>query len=215
MNITKKEFIKIDNKFDEYNNKTNDSFKYIKGKEKIILSAPHSVSHFRKGKIKAKDSHTGTIAILLQNALNCNCIYKTKNCNDDANYDIENNLYKNELIEIINKNQIKFLLDIHGAKEGQGFDIDVGTSNYNNLNNKKDYASQIVKLGKKYNLNVTIDKVFKASTLHTIANSINAQTKVPCMQIEISKKYRNLENFDNVKVLLNFLEEFLKKILIN
>lgn len=215
MNITKKEFIKIDNKFDEYNNKTNESFKYIKGKEKIILSAPHSVSHFRKGKIKAKDSHTGTIAILLQNALNCNCIYKTKNCNDDANYDIENNLYKNELIEIINKNQIKFLLDIHGAKEGQGFDIDVGTSNYNNLNNKKDYASQIVKLGKKYNLNVTIDKVFKASTLHTIANSINAQTKVPCMQIEISKKYRNLENFDNVKVLLNFLEEFLKKILIN
>lgn len=215
MNITKKEFIKIDNKFDEYNNKTNESFKYIKGKEKIILSAPHSVSHFRKGKIKAKDSHTGTIAILLQNALNCNCIYKTKNCNDDANYDIENNLYKNELIEIINKNQIKFLLDIHGAKEGQGFDIDVGTSNYNNLNNKKDYASQIVKLGKKYNLNVTIDKVFKASTLHTIANSINAQTKVSCMQIEISKKYRNLENFDNVKVLLNFLEEFLKKILIN
>lgn len=215
MNITKKEFIKIDNKFDEYNNKTNESFKYIKGKEKIILSAPHSVSHFRKGKIKAKDSHTGTIAILLQNALNCNCIYKTKNCNDDANYDIENNLYKNELIEIINKNQIKFLLDIHGAKEGQGFDIDVGTSNYNNLNNKKDYASQIVKLGKKYNLNVTIDKVFKASTLHTIANSINAQTKVPCMQIEISKKYRKLENFDNVKVLLNFLEEFLKKILIN
>lgn len=215
MNITKKEFIKVDNKFDEYNNKINESFEYIEGNEKIILSAPHSVSHLRKGKIKAKDSHTGTIAILLQNALNCNCIYKTKNCNDDANYDIENNEYKTKLAEIIRKKQIKFLVDIHGAKEGYDFDIDVGTANYSNLNNKEEYANQIVELGKKYNLNVTIDKVFRASTLHTIANSINEQTKVPCMQIEISKVYRNLENFDNIKIVLNFLEEFLKKILIN
>ena len=30
MNITKKEFIKVDNKFDEYNNKINESFEYIK-----------------------------------------------------------------------------------------------------------------------------------------------------------------------------------------
>ena len=215
MNITKKEFIKVDNKFDEYNNKINESFEYIEGNEKIMISAPHSVSHFRKGKIKAKDSHTGTIAILLQNALSCNCIYKTKNCNDDANYDIEENEYKTKLAEIIRKKQIKFLVDIHGAKEGYDFDIDVGTDNYSNLNNKKEYANQIIELGKKYNLNVTIDKVFRASTLHTIAKSISEQTKVPCMQMEISKEYRNLENFDNIKIILNFLEEFLNKILVN
>ena len=107
MNITKKEFIKVDNKFDEYNNKINESFEYIEGNEKIMISAPHSVSHFRKGEIKAKDSHTGTIAILLQNALSCNCIYKTKNCNDDANYDIEENEYKTKLAEIIRKKWCK------------------------------------------------------------------------------------------------------------
>ena len=151
----------------------------------------------------------------MQNVLNCNCIYKTKNCNDDANYDLENNEYKNKLAEIIKKKQIKFLLDIHGAKEGQGFDIDVGTFNYKNLNNKKEYANKIVELGKKYNLNITVDKVFKASTLHTIANSINKQTKVPCMQIEISKKYRDVENFDRINTVLKFLEEFLKNIITN
>ena len=43
MNITKKEFIKVDNKFDEYNNKINESFEYIEGNEKIMISAPHSV----------------------------------------------------------------------------------------------------------------------------------------------------------------------------
>ena len=106
-------------------------------------------------------------------------------------------------------------MDIHGAKEGYDFDIDVGTDNYSNLNNKKEYANQIIELGKKYNLNVTIDKVFRASTLHTISKSISEQTKVPCMQMEISKEYRNLENFDNIKIILNFLEEFLKKILVN
>ena len=119
MEITKKEFININNKFDEYKIKEEKAFEYIEGKEKIIVSAPHSVRQIRNGNIKGKDSCTGTIAILLQKQLNCYCLYKTKNCNDDANYDIENNPYKDKIIDLVEKNNINFLLDIHGAKDGQ------------------------------------------------------------------------------------------------
>ena len=68
---------------------------------------------------------------------NCYCIYKTKNNNDDANYDLENNNYKEELLKIINKNKIKLLLDIHGASDKYGFGIDIATDNEINLNDKE------------------------------------------------------------------------------
>ena len=52
MEITKKEFININNKFDEYKIKEEKAFEYIEGKEKIIVSAPHSVRQIRNGNIK-------------------------------------------------------------------------------------------------------------------------------------------------------------------
>ncbi len=214
MEITKKEFTNINNRFDEYKIKEAKAFDVIEGRERIILSAPHSVRQLRNGNIKGKDSCTGTIAILLQQQLNCYCIYKTKNCNDDANYDIENNPYKDKIIDLIDKNNINFLLDIHGAKDGQEFDIDVGTANLSNLNGQNKYIEDFIKIGEKYNLNITIDKVFKAETLHTVANTISIETKIPCMQIEIAKKYRDIDQFNNIKIMLNFLEEYLRKILV-
>lgn len=59
MEITKNEFININNKFDEYKIKEEKAFKYIEGKQKIIVSAPHSVRQIRNGNIKGKDSCTG------------------------------------------------------------------------------------------------------------------------------------------------------------
>ena len=100
MEITKREFKIINNKFDEFKANTNKSFDILKGKEKVFLSAPHSVRQLRNGIIKGKDSCTGTIAITLQKAINCYCIYKTKNCDDDANYDIENNSILEATFEI-------------------------------------------------------------------------------------------------------------------
>ena len=213
MKITKSEFEIINKKFDEYNEKNAESFKYIKGKEKIILSAPHSVSQIRNGRIKGKDIATGAIAISLQKSLNCYCIYKTRNDNDDANYDIEKNPYKDKLLEIIEKENIKFLLDIHGAKASQGFDIDIATNDLKNINGKTEYVTDFINLGKKYGINnITVDKVFKASTLHTIAYTISEKLKIPCLEIELSKEYRDVKIFKNIQILLNFLEEYLSAI---
>lgn len=213
MKLTKTEFQLVNNKFDEYKNKSNKSFEYIQGKNNILISAPHSVSQFRNGKIKGKDMCTGTIAITLQKSLNCHCIYKTKNYNDDANYDIENNTYKDKILEVIKERNIKFLLDIHGAKNYQGFDIDIGTNNLKTLRSQTGYAYDFRKLGKEYGiLNITIDKIFKASTLNTISNYISEKAEIPCMQIEISKEYRDIENFSKLETLLNFLEDYLKRI---
>lgn len=211
MEITKEKFKEIEKEFNN-NAKTKTNFRYIKGKRPIILSAPHSVRQNREGKIKGKEFCTGSIAILLQRELNCFCIYKQKNCNDDVGYDIFNNKYRYKIMEEVNNKEIQFLLDIHGAKDKYGFDIDVGTNNLRNLNGHDEYINDFLRIGEKYNLNITVDKQFKADTYRTISNSVALVNKIPCLQIEISKEYRNIRNFSKIKLILNFLEEYLKSI---
>ncbi len=59
--IEKEEIInylkKIENKFsaNDYNGKDSREFEIIEGKVPIMLYAPHSVNHFRNGKIKYCD----------------------------------------------------------------------------------------------------------------------------------------------------------------
>ena len=43
----------------------NTSINIIKGKEKIILSAPYSVLHMRENSIRPRETRTGTIVLTL------------------------------------------------------------------------------------------------------------------------------------------------------
>lgn len=215
MNINKKNFVKLNKKFDEFSkeNEKNKSFETIKGKMPILISAPHSVRQIRNGKIKGKDIYTGPIAIVLQQETNCHCIYKTKNNNDDANYDIENNTYKQEILKIIKQNNIKLLLDIHGASDEHGFGVDIATGERKNLNGNEKAIEILVGILKKHNIeNIEIDKVFKAKSIHTICKTIAEKTSIPCIEIEIAKKFRDINNFSNISKIIEALKEYIIEI---
>ena len=63
------------------------SFEIINGKEKIILSAPHSVKHVRENSIRLGETKTATIVRVLSKKHNTYGIYKnSKDCNNDANW---------------------------------------------------------------------------------------------------------------------------------
>lgn len=53
------------------------SFKFLPGTIPIILSAPHSVRHFREGKMKAHDFYTGAIVKNLHLLTSCHVVYST------------------------------------------------------------------------------------------------------------------------------------------
>lgn len=197
-----KEKIRFDNK--------EKSFFAIKGKIPVILSAPHSVKQLREGKIKEAENQTGAIVSILAEKTGCFAIYKTYNNQDDANYDIENNEYKEEIKHIVKENNIKLLLDIHGARDEYNFDIDLGTAYGENINNNTEILEKLKSYLKKNKIeNVTENKTFKADSIRTISKYINEETKIPCIQLEISWKYRDLNNLDNVKRLIKALEEFI------
>lgn len=203
-------------KFDEYENKPlkeEQTFEVIEGKIPVLLSAPHSVRQLREGKIKGKDRYTGAITIELAKQTNSFAIYKTYNNQDDASYDIENNEYKEKVLELIDKHNIKVFLDIHGAKDTDEFDVDIGTDEKRNLNGKTQILENLIKnLKEKGITKIGIDKKFKACTMHTLTKKIVSSTNIACMQIEITRKYRDLEQVEKMEKIINAIKSWIKEI---
>ena len=202
-------------KFDEYQNKPSKdekTFEVIEGKIPVLLSAPHSVRQLREGKIKGKDRYTGAITIELAKQTNSFAIYKTYNNQDDASYDIENNEYKEKVLELIDKHNIKVFLDIHGAKDTDEFDVDIGTDEKRNLNGNTQILESLIKNLKEKGIHkIGIDKKFKACTMHTLTKKIASSTKIACMQIEITRKYRDLEQVEKMGKVVNAIKSWIQE----
>ena len=95
----------------------------------VMVSAPHSVSQTRAGRIKQAEPQTGALALLLRENLKCPVICKTANSGDDANFDMVSS-YKTALAEYIKNNEIAFLLDLHQLSQKREIAIDIGTGSW-------------------------------------------------------------------------------------
>lgn len=209
------EKLKIYNReFDEERLKEDlSSFQYKIGKYPILLSAPHSVSQWRNKKRKAKEGYTGAFVKYLAEKKGCFSIYKTNNAQDDANYDIEHNLYKEKIIELVETYKIKVLIDFHGAKDTYGFDIELGTDNGRNLNGNKYIVDLIKESFTLYDIiKIQENNPFKADSMHTISKTIATKLKIPCIQIEIASKYRQEKNEEEIRKMIQAFEIFLDRL---
>lgn len=132
---TKETFYSIHKKRKEFvdNNKNKDHI-ILKGTNNILISSPHGVSQIRLGKYKSCEIGSLSTALFLKNNTNCFLIAKTKNNNDDANFD-EVSLYKNSIRNLIKTNQINYIIDIHGLGSKRNCDINLGTHLGNNISN--------------------------------------------------------------------------------
>lgn len=175
----------------------NHSFEIIDGDLPIMISAPHSVSQTRNNKIKVAETSTGILAKMLHDELNCPIIYKTRNCNDDANYD-KKSPYKEALLDYIKEHQIMFLIDLHQLSPTRDIIIDIGTGGFKNISNM-DFINIFIKSFSKRNIGIIeIDKPFKASMPYTICSYISSRSNIPCLQLEINTKVLSALKFETV-----------------
>ncbi len=210
MNELKKQILFYNNKIVQNGNK---SFEIEEGTIPIILSAPHCVPQSRNGRIKQAEGETGAIVQILAQKTGCYAIFKTSHQNDDANYDIDKNIYKENLREIIKRKNIKLLLDFHGAKNENAFDIEIGTDEGKNINQEIYIVIELKeKLKHQGIFNIVENQKFKASSIHTISKYIHETTNISCIQLEITGRYRHLEYLDGIKKLIMGMEEFIETI---
>lgn len=206
--------LQLENIFRNESFETDETFTFVQGDIPIIISAPHSVKHFREGKEKVGEFMTGALAIALNKSTGCSIIYKTKNDFTDPNYDQKHD-YKTELIDLIDKYQIKMLIDLHIMSDTREPDIEIGTGTLKNINFDKNLLSIFTSIFQKANIQkVIVDKFFTAGNPNTVSSSIHAATKIPCVQIEINWRLLSLDSKDNkVTTVIQVLESICQELL--
>ena len=192
-------------------NKNNDTT-VIEGTSNILISAPHGVSQVRLGKYKFKEIGSVTTALALQEMTNCFLVAKTKNSNDDANFDI-NCHYRKVVDALIQKNNIKFLIDLHGLSKKQNCDINFGIHLGKNIENNTAIFNKLKTAMLKSGFTVSVDQPFMGGYQTISGYFKNKYPDIWTIQIEINCSITNeLENYEKFCELLNILSVWISSI---
>ena len=194
---------------------TEKSYIVIKGKEKIILSAPHSVMHQRGKEVRPRETRTGAIVKVLSKHCKTYGIYKSKNEYNDANWDKKCE-YKKAVQDLIKREKIKALIDFHGMSAYRKQDICIGINGGKSIKNQFYIIEAMKEIFNKYGfINVGIDEPFAAGYKYCVSNYISRKQHILAFQIEINLKYRSSKYSDYAKYneLLKALEEIIKLVI--
>jgi len=196
---------------------TNDHTTILNENSKVLISCPHAVSQVRNGIRKFSEIGAATTVLELNYRTNANFIIKTKNNFDDANFDIESP-YKQSVLGIVKKYDIKYFLDFHGLGAHREMDINLGCNFGQNIKPNEKAFDSLVKMLTSNGFSVTVDTPFKAGG-NTVSNFVRENTNIFALQIEIncgltnnskhSKKFNLL--IDIFEDYINYLEKIAKK----
>lgn len=190
--------------------KSHDNLTYISksGKAPIILTAAHTMLQLKEnGEYKYPELYTKAIAMYVAEKTDCHFLIKNKDTGVDSN-SVENDVFKNMLLENIKDNNIKLVIDLHGAKNDRNFDVELGT-----LNNLSSDYSTIKELIDSFNenkiLNIEINNPFKGGA---ITQKVFSETSCDVIQIEINANFRNIEKPEKIiqicDSLINFILQY-------
>lgn len=179
----------------------------LKGVVPILFSAPHSICQTNQdGKTKLKEPYTKAISLFLNKNCNTFSMFKNNDTGIDSNKDNYDN-YNIEMRRLVKKYNIKLVVDLHGASKERNFDLEFGT-----LNNLTSDFSTIKELEDAFRKNgfknISYNNHFKGGA---ITKGIYALDDVDVIQIEINGKYRDYNNLELLKCLVDSLMIFVKK----
>ena len=196
---------------DEINELENSYYKddYIikNGSIPILFTSPHTMRQIRSDEsIKLREPYTKAIALYLNKYYDVNCMIKINDTGEDANRD-NNDIFKKELIKYVKENNIRLVIDLHGASINHDFDIEFGT-----LNNLSADFSTIKELEESFTengiMNISHNDPFKGGA---ISQYLYGLDDVDAIQLEINARYRDYNNLDNLKRLCDSLSNFIKQ----
>ena len=179
----------------------------IKGNVPILFSAPHTIYQFREdGTIKLSEPYTKAISLYLNKYYNTYSIIKNKDTGIDSNKD-NYDKYNVELRRLIKDNNIKLVIDLHGASRERNFDIEFGT--LNNLSADFSTIKELEEAFKENGIsNIAHNEPFKGGA---ITQGIYALDDVDVIQIEINRMYRDENNIELLQKIIQSLEKFINQ----
>lgn len=185
---------------------------FLKGSRKILITCPHSTVHQRKGKRKIMELYTAAIGTILHSQTDCCCLYTNRIQKSDPNY-YEDSEFKKTVKKVIQDQNIKFVLDIHGTGSRRKYDIYPGTGKENEflLGNDK-ILEMLYSNAKLHDISVGSLDIFPAVRQMTVTKFVAREIKTPSMQLEINRRMRVPDGSGNFTRTVKLLNGFLKDI---
>ena len=165
------------------------NLKVINGEKNILLSAPHCVLHTRENSTRPAETKTKDIVKTLAHNQDTFGIYKLKGEHNDANWDKECT-YKAKVVELVNEQNIKSLIDFHGMAAHREQDICIGINDGKNIYGYANLTGDMVKIFKEHGItNVSVDDPFAARHEYCVSTYTASKCSIPTFQIEINCRY--------------------------
>lgn len=172
----------------------------------VLLTAVHTMKQTREdGTIKLNEPFTKAICRYVSDKIGASCFIKIKDTGIDSN-SLDVDEYKEKLIKIISDNDIKLVLDLHGASSDKDFDVEFGT-----LDNLSAKYLTIKKLEKSFYkngiTNIKFNDPFKGGG---VTQYIYSETDIDAIQLEINRNFRDVEEIDKLKSVCDSIVDFIK-----
>jgi hypothetical protein len=193
--------LEADIRYQEYTKQNAADFIYKPGLVPVLLSAPHGTVHTRLDKPKQEDEYTSGFAQLVAEMTDAHVIFARYRSQTDPNW-YSDAPYKNRIREVVEKEAIRFVLDIHGVAEHRKFGIALGTLHGKSCPNHRDI---IIRILKKFGFSqdaaevlhrLDLDRGFTAEGImggETITRFVWEDLAVPAAQFELHPSLRIVE----------------------
>lgn len=192
----------------ELENKEFDDIMIFKiGSIPVLFTAPHTMEQVhRDGYIKNSEPFSKAIALYLNKKCDSSYLIKIKDTDLDSNRD-NHDEFKKLLFDIVKENDIKLVIDLHGADHNRDFDVEFGTMNnlsvdYTTL---KELEEAFVHNGI---VNIKYNEPFRGGAITQYLYNIK---DVDVIQIEINGRYRDINHLDELENLCNAIIYFVKE----
>ena len=208
-------------------------FLYLERRNDILLTATHATWHFRyawKGKnrrklgdwLKLQDINTGVLACYLSKRVGCSALIQLYTAWLDPNF-YRDAFLRNKLREILKSGEIKFILDLHGLSKDREADFDIidmfglALLPFNALEIRKSLKNRLISAGYDVGVNRYFNGGLNLQFQHTIVKEVSQEFGIPCIELEVGRKFRIIgEKFfdeDVMEILENWLKNDVKNII--
>lgn len=188
---------------------TEEKYRVLSGNIPVLISAPHSVNQLRGDEVREAEKYTGALARYLSYATGSFAIFQLFT-HADPNFDSDHN-YKNGIINLIEVNGIKLLIDIHSSTFKDDTDIDIVTDGRATLLDKTNIIDDFKKIALKNNIKVDENNIPNKDNENEIISVVSLVCGIPSLRLVINNKKLSL---DNEKVFYNIVNT-IRELIVN
>ncbi len=186
---------------------TEEKYRVLSGNTPVLISAPHSVNQLRGDDVRDAEKFTGSLARYLSSATGSYAIFQLFT-HADPNFDSDHN-YKNGIINLVEVNNIKLLIDIHSSTFKDDTDIDIVTDNRITLLGNSNIIDNLKEIAVKNNVKVDENNIPNKDKENEIISVVSLICGIPTLRLVINNKKLNLDNIDSFTNIVNTIKEFI------